>query len=136
MMTRNDRRKEWIGLGILLTEIRFRVRLERREDSKFGYRLKKLVGWRSLFTTGNMAQHDCVQHYLDNFQIELKENYYDDASIRLITESYLEGLTDEKGLTMMRWVLDNPPPSNFDEFEEWCRAFEEEEEMLNVTFST
>ena len=37
---------------------------------------------------------------------------------------------------MMKWVLDNPPPSNFDEFEEWCRTFEEEEEMLNVTFST
>ena len=118
MMGREDRRQEWIGLGILLTEIRFRVRLERREDSKFGYRLKKSVDWRSLFSSGNLAQHDCVQHYLSNFQIDLKPDYYSESEIRKLTDSYLVGLTDEKGHHMMKWVLDNPSPPTFEEFED------------------
>ena len=40
----DDRREEWMGLGLLLTEVRFRTWLENREDSKLGVRAKRRVG--------------------------------------------------------------------------------------------
>ena len=52
----DDRREEWMGLGILLAELRFRTWIENRHDSKLGVRVRTSIGWRSLFTSGSLAQ--------------------------------------------------------------------------------
>ena len=40
----DDRREEWMGLGILLGEVRFRTWVENREDSKLGMRVRSSIG--------------------------------------------------------------------------------------------
>ena len=51
-MSELDRREEWMGLGIVLTELRMKTWVENRSDSKLGMRVQKRVGWRSLFKSG------------------------------------------------------------------------------------
>ena len=62
-----DRREEWMGLGIILTELRMKTWVENRSDSKLGMRVKKQISWRSLFTSGTYMQQTCVSKFLSPF---------------------------------------------------------------------
>ena len=124
-MNEIDRREEWMGLGIILTELRMKVWVENRNDSKLGMRVQRRIGWRTLFTTGTYIQQQCVSVFLNPFGIELKEYYYDKDSINkwLLLLDRLEslynirsGLTDQSGWHMLQWVMDNPIPKSWDEF--------------------
>ena len=70
----------------------------------------------------------------------LQEKYYDGESIRkwLLLLEQLEGmyavrssLTDQSGLHMMTWVMDNPVPKDWGEFIEWVKAYDSEREMVD-----
>ena len=45
-MAEMDRREEWMGLGIVLTELRMKTWVENRSDSKLGMRAQKRITWR------------------------------------------------------------------------------------------
>ena len=51
-MSEIDRREEWMGLGILLTELRMKTWIENRSDSKVGMKVQRRIGWRALFSSG------------------------------------------------------------------------------------
>ena len=135
----DDRREEWMGLGILLGEVRFRTWVENREDSKLGMRVRSSIGWRSLFSSGSMTQQSCVERFLMSFDIELKEKYtsQEDLFKWMVVLDKLESMyeisyavSDTKGLHMIRWVFDNEVPSTWDEFIKWVEAFDEEADMV------
>ena len=136
----DDRREEWMGLGLLLTEVRFRTWLENREDSKLGVRAKRRVGWRSLFTTGTLTQQTCMERFLSPFGIELKESYHssEDVFKWLVLMDKLESMygishaiTDSAGLHMIQWVTDNPLPKKWDDFIVWADSYDAEIEMIS-----
>lgn len=138
-MSEMDRREEWMGLGIILTELRMKVWLENRDDSKLGMRLKTRIGWRSLFSTGTMIQQHCVDRFLRPFDMELKEYYNskDEIFQWLVLLNKLESvynirsaLTDQRGWHMTTWVVDNPLPKNWDDFVVWVESYDAEVEML------
>ena len=137
-----DRREEWMGLGILLTELRMSTWVENRTDSKLGMRVKSRLGWRSLFSKGTFQQQSCVEMFLSQFDIELKETYNDKESRMkwLIMLEKLEGLygirsslSDQVGWHMLTWVNDNPAPNSWDMFVIWAEAFDAERAMLDLT---
>lgn len=137
-MAEMDRREEWMGLGIMLTELRMKTWVENRSDSKLGMRVQKRITWRSLFKSGTEGQRRCVEIFLSPFDIELKENYYDKVSIakwvlllnRLDTMySIRNSITDKVGWHMIEWVIDNPIPKTWDEFLNWVKSYDEEQEM-------
>ena len=80
-MSELDRREEWMGLGIMLTELRMKTWVENRSDSKLGMRVQKRITWRSLFKSGTDGQRRCVEIFLSPFGMELKEHYYDRENI-------------------------------------------------------
>ena len=135
----DDRREEWMGLGILLTEVRFRTWIENRNDSKLGMRVRASIAWRSLFSSGSIAQQSCVERFLLPFDIELKEKYTNQADLFkwMVVLDKLESLyeisyaiTDRKGLHMMKWIFDNPTPKTWDEFLVWVEAYDTETDMI------
>ena len=137
-MAEMDRREEWMGLGIMLTELRMKTWVENRSDSKLGMRVQKRITWRSLFKSGTEGQRRCVEIFLSPFDIELKENYYDNVSIakwvlllnRLDTMySIRNSITDKVGWHMIEWVIDNPIPKTWDEFLNWVKSYDEDQEM-------
>ena len=139
-MNEIDRREEWMGLGIILTELRMKVWVENRNDSKLGMRVQRRIGWRTLFTTGTYIQQQCVSVFLNPFDIELKEYYYDKDSINkwLLLLDRLEGLynirsglSDQSGWHMLQWVMDNPIPKSWDEFLVWVESYDNECEMVD-----
>jgi hypothetical protein len=139
-MNETDRREEWMGLGIILTELRMKVWVENRNDSKLGMRVQRRIGWRTLFTTGTYTQQQCVSVFLNPFDIELKEYYYDKDSINkwLLLLDRLEGLynirsglSDQSGWHMLQWVMDNPIPKSWDEFLVWVESYDNECEMVD-----
>ena len=139
-MSELDRREEWMGLGIMLSELRMKTWVENRSDSKLGMRVQKRVSWRSLFKSGTDGQRRCVEIFLRPFDIELKENYYDNDTMtkwlllldRLDTMySIKQSITDGIGWHMLEWVMDNPTPKEWKEFLEWVTAYDEEEEMIS-----
>jgi hypothetical protein len=140
-MQTDDRREEWMGLGIILTEIRFRTWVENRDDSKLGVRVRTTMGWRSLFTSGSLAQQSCVERFLLPFDIELKEKYtnQEDLFKWMVVLDKLESLygisyavSDRKGLHMIKWVFDNPVPSTWEQFIEWVEAYDSETDMIET----
>lgn len=129
-----------MGLGLIMNELRFNVWVENRDDSKLGMRVQRRISWRSLFSTGSYLQQQCVEKFLSSFNIPLQEKYYDEESIRkwLLLLEQLEGmyavrssLTDQSGLHMMTWVIDNPAPKDWDEFIEWVKTYDSEREMVD-----
>jgi len=138
-MSELDRREEWMGLGIMLSELRMKTWVENRNDSKLGMRVQKRVTWRSLFTSGTDGQRRCVEIFLRPFDIELKENYYDNDSMtkwlllldRLDTMySIKQSITDRIGWHMLEWVMNNTTPKEWKGFLEWVTAYDEEQEMI------
>ena len=139
-MTEDDKREEWMGAGIFLSQIRFKVYIEKRRDSVSGYRLKRYIKWHSLFTPENLVQEQLVARFLGTYGIKLTSHYYDEESIKkfmyiLSIHSPIpaDGVTDREGLHMMRWVLDNPIPhgEDFDAVLSWSEAFLDEEMMVH-----
>jgi len=140
-MQTNDRREEWMGLGIILTEIRFRTWVEKRADARWGYRVRRRICWRSLFKTGTGSQLQCVKIFLTPFGIELKEKYEEREEIEkwfhLLNRQWSEAITDRAGLNMMEWVTANPIPrksANDADFLNWIESFDNEKEMLENAF--
>ena len=141
-MYEEDRREEWMGLGIILTELRMSTWVENRTDSKLGMRVKSRIGWRSLFSKGTFQQQACVRNFLSQFNIELKENYNDKESKMkwLIMLEKLEGLygirsslSDQVGWHMLTWVNDNPLPKSWDNFLMWVDGYDSERAMIDLT---
>ena len=135
-----DRREEWMGLGIILTELRMKTWVENRSDSKLGMRVKKQISWRSLFTSGTYIQQTCVSKFLSPFGMELKEKYHSKSDIFkwLVLLDKLENmygirsaLSDNAGWHMLSWVVDNPVPKTWDDFLVWVEAHEPEVDMLS-----
>jgi hypothetical protein len=66
---------------------------------------------------------------LEKVDLPLQQKYTDGRSVRklmtFIQESGMSDyLSDKEGFAIMRWVLDNPPPSNFETFVVWAEQFD------------
>jgi hypothetical protein len=129
--------KDAVGLGIALTEIRFSSWFENRGDSTSSVRLQRRIRWRSLYNSGTEEQKNCVQSFLGNYGIKLQKSYHrvDDVKQFLLLFEKIQQVhsltpSDIKGLTVMRWLFDNPPPSNFEKFVDWAAIYDEMYEKL------
>jgi len=130
--------KDAVGLGIALTEIRFSTWFENRGDSTSSVRLQRRIRWRSLYSSGTDEQKDCVESFLGKYSIKLQKSYHriDDVKqfvllFNKIEEVHSLKISDSKGLTMMQWLFDNPPPSNFEKFVIWAPKYDEMYENIS-----
>lgn len=130
--------KDAVGLGIALTEIRFSTWFENRGDSTSSVRLQRRIRWRSLFSSGTDEQRDCVESFLSIYGIKLQKSYHrvDDVKQFVLLFNKIEDVysftpSDIKGLRMMQWLFDNPPPSNFEKFVKWAPNYDEMDENLS-----
>lgn len=59
------------------------------------------------------------------------------ALINTLNKEYdiQQSITDQKGLHMFMWAIDNPPPYDYEEFIEWAEAYDSEVEGVEIEFS-
>ena len=117
--------KDWIEIGSLLSGIRFQISVNRDGTRKVGYRVRpsmthttnsdylcKLVGRERIPSKGIYRKGSDLEKCL--------------PFIEKICNTYecWELLYDRKGYDNIRWVLDNPPPSDWGDFIEWSKQFD------------
>jgi len=129
--------RDAVGLGIALTEVRFSSWFENRGDSTSSVRLQRRIRWRSLFSSGTDDQKECVESFLGNYGIRMQKSYHrvDDVEQFLMLFEKIESVhgytpSDIKGLRVMRWLYDNPPPANWERFVEWAPKYDEMHENV------
>ena len=123
-----------IGIGFLCSDLKFHVSVQKSATAACGYRINRFVKLRS-----NIKQHQkntknmfsVLSAILEKVDLPLQQKYTDGRSVRklmdFISESGMSNyLSDRDGFLMMEWVIDNPPPSTFDEFVEWAKLYDEQ----------
>jgi len=123
-----------IGIGFLCSDVKFHVSVQKSATAACGYRINRFIKLRSDIkqqqeNTKNMFS--VLSAILEKVDLPLQQKYTDGRSVRklmtFIQDSGMSDyLSDKKGFAIMRWVLDNPPPSAFDEFVEWAKLYDEQ----------
>ena len=123
-----------IGIGFLCSDVKFHVSVQKSATASCGYRINRFIKLRSHIkqqqkNTKNMFS--VLSAILEKVDLPLQQKYTDGRDVRklmtFIEESGMsEYLSDKEGFAIMRWVIDNPPPSKFDEFVEWAKLYDEQ----------
>ena len=123
--------KWWFSLGVLAENLRFQTFIEKNASSPSSFRVRKRVKL-SKAKEGTLL-NDILSHALREIGIDSKEYYNTNDEIekwflfieRLDADfDFLSLIHDKDGFHTMQWVLDNPPPSNFDGFVSWAKNYD------------
>jgi len=123
-----------IGIGFLCSDVKFHVSVQKSATAACGYRINRFIKLRSHIKQqqkNTKSMFSVLSAILEKVDLPLQQKYTDGRSVRklmtFIQESGMsEYLSDKEGYATMRWVLDNPPPSEFDEFVEWAKLYDEQ----------
>ena len=103
--------------------------MTRSNQTSTGFRLRKYIWWKTLFSKPRDELLELVEEQLETVGISLKEEYHNKKEIQmwfsLIEKANLENkLSDQLGIEQLRFVLDNPFPKTFDNIVEWAGKFD------------
>ena len=128
----------WFSLGILSENLRFQTFMEKNASSPSSFRIRKRIKLSK--AKESTPLHDILSHALRKVGIDTKEYYNTNEEIekwflfieRLDADfEFLSLIHDKTGFHKMQWVLDNPPPSNFDDFTSWARGYDDIYDISN-----
>jgi len=123
--------KWWFSLGVLAENLRFQTFVEKNASSPSSYRVRKRIKL-SKAKKGTLL-NDIISNTLREIGIDSKEYYNTNEEIekwfifieRLDADfEFLSLIHDVEGFQRLQWVLDNPPPSNFEEFILWAETYD------------
>ena len=127
--------KFWMGIGFLCADLKFFVSVQKSVSTKSGFRLNRFIIWRSGFQyikqqqSAEKIRFSFLKPLLEKFDLPFQQRYNRQEDIEkwmtfiehLGLEEYL---SDEDGFKTMKWILENPIPSNFEAFVKWAEEFE------------
>ena len=121
-----------LGIGFLCSDIKFHVSVQKSATAACGYRINRFIRWRSHIkqqqkNTKNMFS--VLTDILDKLDLPLQQRYHNGKDVKkfmdfIETTGLDDYLSDRDGYLLMAWVLDNPIPSNFEDFIAWAEDFE------------
>ena len=136
MMLTDDKTGFGIGIGYMLGELRFSVYFSKCSSAKIGYRLRRSVEWNK---QPSLHIVPYLHQVLEIANLDFKEGYYnkkEQEQLRLLINTLdkeyrlSNAFADAAGYHMWIWTYDNPLPSNYEEIEEWAKAYDSEHEMI------
>lgn len=121
-----------LGIGFLCSDLKFHVSVQKSTTAACGYRINRFIRWRSLIKQQQKSPNNMfsvLDDVLGKFDLPLQQKYHDGGNVMKFMD-FIEDigldkyLSDHDGYLLMKWILDNPPPNNFEEFVEWAKEFE------------
>lgn len=121
-----------LGIGFLCSDLKFHVSVQKSTTAACGYRVNRFIKWRSHIkqqqnSSENMSS--VLESILVKFDLPLQQKYHNGRDVvkfmDFINDTGLDVyLSDYDGYSLMKWVLSNPPPNNFEAFVAWAGEFE------------
>tara|TARA_A100001201_G_scaffold143633_1_gene146329 strand:+ start:962 stop:1387 length:426 start_codon:yes stop_codon:yes gene_type:complete len=137
MMQTDDKTGFGIGIGYMLGELKFNTYFSKSSSAKSGYRLRRSVEWHK---EPSLHILPYIQQVLDIANLDYKGEGYsnnkEQERLRLLINTLdkeyrlANAFSDAEGYHMWIWTYDNPLPSNYEEIEEWAKAYDSEYEMI------
>ena len=136
MQITDDDKEQWLAAGYIAGAIRFNVSVVKANERPNGHRVRMSVSWAN---KPALAMHPLIQRLLYLANLEYKDEWTKQEDV-MKWIVLLDGLdmayktrtliADRAGLHMFCWVWDNPAPTDYEEFIEWAKAFDDEEAAL------
>lgn len=121
-----------LGIGFLCSDLKFHVSVQKSATAACGYRVNRFIKWRSHIKQQQNSSENIfsvLDDVLGKFDLPFQQKYHDGRDVAkfmdFINDTGLDVyLSDHDGYLLMKWVLSNPPPNNFEEFVDWAKEFE------------
>tara|TARA_R100000951_G_C2579820_1_gene161569 strand:+ start:46 stop:486 length:441 start_codon:yes stop_codon:yes gene_type:complete len=141
-MQTNDKTGFGIGIGYMLGQLKFNTYVSKDSQAKVGYRVRRSVVWRDplplhiipyiqqVLDIGDFLAHEFDMQGFTSKRAQFK------LRLLLITLdkefSINDAFADKVGYHMWRFVYDNPPPNDYEEFLNWAEAYDAEHEQVSL----
>ena len=138
----HDDRDTWIGIGYLMSGLRFKTHVTKCSTSKTGHRVRHKITWSTPSPPVNVIPS--IQKALDLGGIMYEDEWTTSSNylrlcvlIKTLEKEYKirDAFADGIGLHMFLWCIDNPPPYDYEEFITWAEAYDSELEGIENEFS-
>lgn len=121
-----------LGIGFLCSDLKFHVSVQKSATAACGYRINRFIRWRSHIKQQQNSSENMfsvLEAVLKKFDLPLQQKYHNGRDVvkfmDFINDTGLDiYLSDHDGYLLMSWVIDNPLPSNFEDFVRWAEEFE------------
>ena len=136
----------WFGLGFLCADLKFNFSIQKSASSVNGFRVLRSISFRSYKKQQQSKNEDAflfLNEVLERFDLPYREKMSKADEVNkwmtMIGHFKLEDrLVDNEGYLSLRWVIDNPPPRDYEAFIEWVKKADnrlsdiKEQEMNSV----
>tara|TARA_Y100000004_G_scaffold193453_1_gene256026 strand:+ start:2293 stop:2739 length:447 start_codon:yes stop_codon:yes gene_type:complete len=131
----------WFGMGFFCCDVKFHVSVQKSATARVGFRVNRFIRIPSLIKQHQKNSENMffpILPILEEFDLPQEivgitcPGIYRRAEDIKKVMTFIDHLgldkylSDIEGYEKMKWILDNPMPSNFDEFIVWAEAFENE----------
>ena len=119
----------WFGLGFLCADLKFNFSIQKSASSVNGFRVLRSISFRSYKKQQQSKNEDAflfLNEVLERFDLPYREKMSKADEVNkwmtMIGHFKLEDrLVDKEGYLSLRWVIDNPPPRDYEAFIEWVK---------------
>ena len=123
----------WFGLGFLCADLKFNFSIQKSASSANGFRVLRSISFRSYIKQQQSKSENgflFLNEVLEKFGLPFDERVTKQKDIEkwmtMIAHFKLEDrLLDRDGYLSLKWVLDNPPPKEYETFVEWVKNADE-----------
>ena len=119
----------WFGLGFLCADLKFNFSIQKNASSANGFRVLRSISFRSHIKQQQSETENrflFLNEVLERFDLPYREKMSraDEVNkwMTMIGHFKLEDrLVDKEGYLSLKWVIDNPPPRDYEAFVEWVK---------------
>lgn len=119
----------WFALGYLCSDIKFNFNMQKSATSVNGFKLLRSISFRSYIKQQQRESENgfsFLNEVLESFDLPYDKKITTRSEVEkwmtMISHLKLENrLYDRVGYLHLKWVIENPPPSDYDEFTEWVK---------------
>lgn len=123
----------WFGLGFLCSDMKFNFSLQKNASMVNGFRVLRSISFRSYKKQQQNKSENgflFLNEVLEKFDLPYKAKLTRAGDVEkwmtMIAHFKLQDrLTDKRGYENLKWVLDNPPPSKYEDFVKWVEEADE-----------
>tara|TARA_R110002051_G_scaffold321564_3_gene409554 strand:- start:1619 stop:1993 length:375 start_codon:yes stop_codon:yes gene_type:complete len=117
--------------------LRFKVQVSKSSSRKAGFKVRTCVKWAHPEPPIHALPY--IQYVLDLGGIEYADEWADKENIsrfvillNTMDKEYniRDAFVDRKGLHILLWVVENPPPYEYESFIQWAEVYDSEVEMV------
>lgn len=133
----DDDKAYWMGLSTIFSSVRFHTNLVKANDRKAGWRVRCRIYWLGQYKLFSPQMIHCLEQVLP---FPLKKEYTTKKEMEMwvlfinklaVPDDAREWFSDQRGLHEFLWVMDNPPPHEYEKLQEWLEYLDDEMETFD-----